>query len=80
MNIGLKNNLIDFIWKYDGFPDSKLPDSVEKNILNPVYDDFSNLQLNIEMEYGVNSISYLFIPESSNNKLIIYQRSWGRFF
>jgi len=77
----LKNNLIDFIWKYDGFPDSKLPDSVEKNILNPVYDDFSNLkridQLNIEMEYGVNSISYLFIPESSNNKLIIYHQGHG---
>ena len=34
-------------------------------------------QLNIEMEYGVNSISYLFIPESSNNKLIIYHQGHG---
>jgi len=72
----LKNKLIDFIWRYNGFPDSKLPDSVEKNILNPVYVDFINLkqidQINVNMEYGVNSIAYLFIPESSNNNLIIY--------
>jgi len=77
----LRNNLIDFIWKNNGFPDSKLPASVNQYILNSLYDDFSNLkridQLNIEMEYGVNSISYLFIPESSNNKLIIYHQGHG---
>ena len=73
----LKNKLIDFIWSHHGFPDSKLPDSVQTNISNPLYADFKNLkridQINVTMEYGVNSISYLFIPESSNNNLIIYQ-------
>jgi hypothetical protein len=72
----LKNNLIDFIWKYDGFPDSQLPNNVQKNIVNPLYDDFINLkqidQIDVNMEYGINSIAYLFIPESSNDILIIY--------
>ena len=74
----LKNKLIDFIWSYNGFPDSKLPDSVQTDIVNTLYTDFTNLrkidQITVNMEYGVNSISYLFIPESSNNKLIIYHQ------
>jgi hypothetical protein len=74
----LRNKLIDFIWSNDGFPNSKLPDSIQTNISNPLYDDFTNLQridqINILMEYEVNSISYLFIPDSSNNKLIIYHQ------
>lgn len=74
----IKTNLIDFIWKDLGFPYSKLPDNVNLNINNLAYSDFSNLktidELNIEMEYGVNSISYLFTPELSNNKLIIYHQ------
>jgi len=77
----LKNDLINFIWKNNGFPDSKLPNTVNVDISNSLYDDFVNLeridQLNIEMEYGINSISYLFIPESSNNKLIIYHQGHG---
>ena len=77
----LRNNLIDFIWKNNGFPDSKLPTSINENIPNSYYNDFSNLkqinQLNIEMEYGVNSLAYLFIPESSNNELIIYHQGHG---
>ena len=77
----LRNNLTNFIWKNNGFPNSKLPASVNLDISNSLYDDFSNLkridQLNIEMEYGVNSISYLFIPESSNDKLIIYHQGHG---
>jgi hypothetical protein len=74
----LKNKLIKFIWADNGFPNSKLPDNIQINILNPLYDDFTNLkridQINIQMEHEINSISYLFIPESSNNKLIIYHQ------
>ena len=40
----LKNNLIDFIWKNNGFPDSKLPDSINLDISNSLYNDFSNLK------------------------------------
>ena len=74
----LKNDLINFIWKNNGFPSSKLPDSVDMNISNSLYSNFQNLQridqINILMENNINSISYLFIPESSNNKLIIYHQ------
>ncbi len=74
----LKNNLIDFIWSGDGFPNSKLPDSVQTDISNSLYDDFVNLeridQIDVVMDYDVNSISYLFVPEYSNNKLIIYHQ------
>ena len=42
----------------------------------PDYNNFQNLKridkLTVEMEYEVNSISYLFIPEQSNQKLILY--------
>ncbi len=74
----LRNNLTNFIWSGDGFPNSKLPNSVQTNISNPLYENFKNLkridQINVVMDYGVNSISYLFIPESSNNNLIIYHQ------
>ena len=74
----LKNDLIDFIWSGDGFPNLKLPNSVQTDISNLLYDDFVNLQqidqIDVVMDYGVNSISYLFVPESSNNKLIIYHQ------
>ncbi len=74
----LKNNLIDFIWSGDEFPNSKLPNSVKTDISNSLYDDFVNLeridQIDVVMDFGVNSISYLFVPESSNNKLIIYHQ------
>ena len=74
----IKTNLIDFIWKDLGFPYSKLPDYVNLNINNLAYSDFSNLktidELNIEMEYGVNSISYLFTPELSNNKFGVFYK------
>ena len=77
----LKNQLINFIWIDDDFPNSKLPDNIQTNISNPLYDDFTNLkridQFNIQMEHEINSISYLFIPESSNNKLIIYHQGHG---
>ena len=77
----LRNNLIDFIWSGDGFPNSKLPNNVQTDISNLLYDDFVNLeridQIDVVMDYGVNSISYLFVPESSNNKLIIYHQGHG---
>ena len=74
----LRNDLVKFIWKNDGFPNSKLPNNIQTNISNPLYNNFVNLkqidQINILMEYEINSISYLFIPQTSNNKLIIYHQ------
>ena len=59
---------------------SPLPD-VESDISDSRYSNFQNLKridmLVVEMEYGINSISYLFIPEQSNEKLIIYHQGHG---
>ena len=55
----------------------ELPE-VQSDIVDHNYDNFQNLKridkLTVEMEYGVNSISYLFIPEQSNKKLILYHQ------
>jgi len=54
---------------------------VESNISDSRYNNFQNLKridkLTVEMEYGINSISYLFIPEQSNGKLILYHQGHG---
>ena len=72
--IDKRKNLINFIWKNTIPYSSSI--SIDKNIQDDRYHDLVNLksiqQLNIEMEYEVNSISYLFLPEISNNQLIIY--------
>ena len=77
----LRNNLINFIWKDDGFPSSKLPNSIQTNISDMRYNDLHNLQridqITVLMEHEVDSISYLFIPESNNGELIIYHQGHG---
>ena len=66
--------LINYIWK-DQMP-TKLPTSIEENLIDENFKDVKNLKqldkITIEMEHGVNSIAYFFIPHESNNKLIIY--------
>ena len=69
-----KTSLIKYIWK-DQMP-TKLPTSIEENFIDENFNDVKNLKqldkITIEMEHGVNSIVYFFIPHESNNKLIIY--------
>ena len=73
--------LTEFFWDVGSFQRVKdkaqLP-KVETNIFDSNYEDFQNLKridrLTVEMEYGINSISYLFIPEQSNEKLILYHQ------
>lgn len=71
-----RENLIDFIWKDDGFP-TRLPDSIEQGISDKNFDDLKNLKkidrITVEMKHGANSIAYLLYPkELSHNDLIIY--------
>jgi pimeloyl-ACP methyl ester carboxylesterase len=76
--INLRSNLINYIWKETSLSNSKLPSYIEKNIADQNYDNLQNLkQIDkylISMEYGVNSTSYLFLPQESNNKLIVYHQ------
>ena len=71
-----KEALVNFIWN-DQVPHSSII-SIDNNIIDKRYQDLSNLKsihkFNISMEYGINSIAYLFLPENSNNKLIIYHQ------
>ena len=76
--------LTEFFWDVETLHritfKSPLP-QVESNISDSRYDNFQNLKridrLTVEMEYGINSISYLFIPEKSNEKLILYHQGHG---
>ena len=72
-----KQDLIEYIWS-----DSKLPkNSVqihEININDPISSKLQNLEridsFTVEMDYGMNSISYLFLANNPNGELIIYHQ------
>ena len=73
-----RNSLIDYIWKTKGFPQFKIPSKIDKDVKDNRYQDLINLK-KIEkivtvMDYGVNSIAYLFHPIQTNNSLIIYNQ------
>ena len=71
-----KEMLIEYIWSGNSLP-SFLPINYTTNIT----DELSNLKnldridsFTVEMDYGMNSISYLFLANNSNNKLMIYHQ------
>ena len=79
-----RNLLTDFFWNAGSFHSvtyNTQPPEVEYDISDSNYSDFQNLKridrLTVEMEYGINSISYLFIPKQSNEKLILYHQGHG---
>ena len=74
-----RNDLIEFFWNVGSLHRLQYTEQlleVESDISDSRYDDFQNLKqidkLAIEMEYGINSVSYLLLPEESNEKLILY--------
>jgi hypothetical protein len=79
-----KEFLTEFFWDAKTFQRIKdkaqLPE-VETDISDSNYEDLQNLKridrLTAEMEYDINSISYLFMPEQSNEKLILYHQGHG---
>jgi len=76
--------LTEFFWDAKTFQRIKdkaqLPE-VETDISDSNYENLQSLKridrLTVEMEFGINSISYLFIPEQSNEKLILYHQGHG---
>ena len=74
-----KEALRNFIWN-DHVPYSSTI-LIDENIIDERYQNISNLKsiyrLDIGMEYNINSIAYLFLPENSNDKLIIYHQGHG---
>jgi len=79
-----RNFLTEVFWNvgsttFERIPAGYIPvPEVESNISDSRYNNFQNLlridRLIVEMEYGINSVSYLFIPEQSNEKLILYHQ------
>jgi len=71
-----RQKMMEFFWKSEELPYTSFPTDIQKNIVDEKFEKLINLQqidkLTTEMEFGVNSISYLFIPESFDKKLIIY--------
>lgn len=71
-----RSEIINYIWKQD--PPTNLIPQISLNIFDQNYEDLKNLQqideFTITMDYDVKSISYLFVAENSNNKLIIYHQ------
>ena len=79
-----RNFLTEFFWNVgslQSLKDKPQLHEVESDISDSRYNDFQNLKridrLTVETEYGINSISYLFIPEKSNEKLILYHQGHG---
>ena len=74
-----RNELTEFFWNVGSLQrvqhDGQLPE-IESDIYDSRYNDLQNLKridkLIVEMEYGIDSVSYLLLPEESNQKLILY--------
>ena len=67
--------LVSFIWGPNGLPKDQ-PATVEKAIHDDRYANLDNLKqidrVTVNMEWGLTSTAYHFIPAQSNGKLIIY--------
>jgi hypothetical protein len=85
VDIDQKRSLLtEFFWNVGSFHRvtyNTQPPEVEYDISDSNYSDFQNLKridrLTVEMDYGINSISYLFVPKQSNEKLILYHQGHG---
>ena len=72
-----RDAIIAFIWKDNGFP-AYLPTQTELSIHDESFSNMENLKqidkIIIKMDRGVDSVVYLFHPETSNNRLVIYHQ------
>jgi hypothetical protein len=70
--------LIDKIWGDEGLPKDRLPKDVDKGITDSDFTSLNNLKqidrLTIDMDFGLQSIAYHFIPTKSNNELAVYHQ------
>ena len=70
-----RNDLIRFVWKNKGFP-GDIPQNIYRDFKDKRFSGMANLKridmINVTMDYNVNSVIYHFVPEKTNNKLILY--------
>jgi hypothetical protein len=73
----MRTRLRAFIWGKDGFPTDAPPKQIESDVRQgflAVRGSSRVDRLVTEMEYGFNSIAYLFYPISTSKKLLIYHQ------
>ena len=70
-----QSELVSFIWGPNGLPKDQ-PAKIENGIEDKRYSDLTNLKqidrVTVNMEWGLTSTAYHFIPAQGNSKLIIY--------
>ena len=69
-NIKSKRVMLEnYIWANDVIPITKLPTKIEQSYVDTKFDTFQNVEridrISIDMEYGVDSIAYMFFPRQS---------------
>lgn len=71
-----RQQLVNYVWM--GNMSQKQPTQIVSDYSDSQFSDLSNLKeiekIEIEMDKGVNSVVYHFIPKISNHKLIIYHQ------
>ena len=80
-----RNDIIKYLWGSDGLP-KHFPAKIDENFKDSRYDHLPNLKqidkLTVKMEYDMESIIYLYEPESKNGNLVIYHEGhngdWDR--
>ena len=80
-----RQELSRFIWRRAGFPVAKQPQVISPGVADAKYAGLTELasidRIDVWMEFGVNSIIYLFHPRNSNGRLLIYHQGHaGDFF
>jgi len=69
-------NLVRLLWGSDALPDRQ--PQVERAISDKHYRELDNLlridKLTVEMEFGLSSVCYHFVPKQSNGQLLIYHQ------
>lgn len=80
----LKSRLVSFLWGSARLPQS-LPASVQQNFIDSRYADIQDLlridKLIVQMEFGIESSVYHFIPKKPNNRLVLFHQGHeGDFF
>ena len=74
----MRSRLAAFIWNDDGVPYESLPSLVEQGIEDAGFRGMKGLRkidrITISMEFGLDSIAYLFHPNSPNGRVILYHQ------
>ena len=74
----LRAALVDYVWKGNGLPVSDRFDEVAERIDDERFAGMAGLsridRYTLEMEYGVTSVIYHFLPDEPNGELVIYHQ------